>query len=65
MARPILAQSDSVSRPLRIFVESTFASLDRIRWVSSLCPISSEKTSTGRPVVWATWVAMPNPNAVL
>ena len=65
MARPILAQSDSLSRPLRIFVESTLASLDRMRWVSSLWPISSENTRTGRPVVWATWVAMPSPNAVL
>ena len=43
MARPILAQSDSVSRPLRIFVESTFASLDRIRWVSSLAPFPARR----------------------
>ena len=65
IARPIFAQSDSLSRPLRIFVESTWASLERIRWVSSLWPISSENTSTGRPVVWATCVAIPSPKAVL
>ena len=46
---------------MRSFVESTSASLDRMRWVSSSWPISSENTSTGRPVVWATWVAMPEP----
>ena len=62
IARPILAQSDSVSRPVRIFVESTRASLDRMRWVSSLWPISSENTSTGLVAcVWATCVAMPEP----
>ena len=54
IARPIRAQSDSLRRPLRIFVESTLASLDRMRWVSSSWPISSENTSTGLAVVWAT-----------
>ena len=62
---PILVQSLSMSRPVRSFCESTRASDDRIRWVSSAWPISSEKNSTGFFVVIATWVAMPRPNAVL
>ena len=33
---------------MRIFCESTRASADRIRCVSSLWPISSEKNSTGK-----------------
>ena len=64
MARPIFAQSASERRPLRIFCESTSASLDRIRWVSSTWPISSENTNTGRPLCLATWVAIPRPIAV-
>ena len=44
---PILVQSVSTSRPVRSFCESTRASLDRMRCVSSAWPISSEKISTG------------------
>ena len=61
IARPILVQSASASRPRRSFCDSTSASLDRIRCVSSAWPISSENTSTGFCVVFATWVAMPKP----
>ena len=48
MAWPIFDQSASTSRPLRSRVESTRASADSRRCVSSRCPISSEKNSTGR-----------------
>ena len=65
MARPIFDQSFSVRSPVRSFLESTRASADRMRPVSSLWPISSEKNSTGSPPLMATWVAAPRANAVL
>ncbi len=65
IALPILVQSLSASRPVRSFCDSTSASLESTRWVSSAWPISSENTSTGLCVVLATCVAMPRPRAVL
>ncbi len=65
MAVLILVQSDSVSRPLRMRVESTRASEQMMRWVSSRWLISSEKNSTGRSAWRATLLAMPRAKAVL
>jgi len=65
MALAMAFQSPSVSLPLRTFLESTRASEQRIRWLSSTLLISSEKNSTGLWAFMAAWVAMPRANDVL
>src|SRR5256885_9633799 len=58
-------QALGVSRPVRSFFESTFASAAMRRSVTSMLLISREKKSTGLLTLTAAWRAMPSAKAVL